>query len=106
MNPKWQKINPVELIRMSEKTSQAEFAEKLGFNSKDNYRNHMTRFTKRIIGKINEIYGVDITEEIIIYLHHEIRKFKKQNKELRKYLKNLKSSDNDVIDVADIISDM
>lgn len=92
MNPGWKSINPIELIRLSEKTSQEDFAEKLRFSGKDNYRYHAVRFTPRIIKVIRELYDVDLTADVIDYLRNEIRSLKKDVKALKKSLKEEKHS--------------
>lgn len=77
---------------MAEKTSQAIFADKLGFSSKDMYRHHMLQFTAKIRYIIKEEYGVDITDDVISYLRNEIRQLEKENEALKKSLKEEKNS--------------
>jgi len=47
-------INPIELIRLSEKLTQQEFAEKLGYKEQGTYAYHRNQFTADIIAKIQK----------------------------------------------------
>ncbi len=80
MNYKLNEQNPIEMIRISEKESQKNFAIKLGFSGKDQYRYHMNQFTKEIIDKMKKVYDQDLTIEIINYLKYENRSLMKKNK--------------------------
>ena len=84
MNYKINEMNPIEAIRMSERISQMDFAEKLGYSNKDNYSYHMRNFTQDIIQKVSVAYDRDITMDIINHLKFECRKLKKLNKVLEK----------------------
>ena len=96
MNYKWKKENPIEMIRMAEKMSQKDFARKLGYPNKDQFKYHMRNFTDDIIGKIIKIYDQDLRMEIINFLKFELRNLKKQIKTPKRKTANVDSNESDV----------
>ncbi len=69
--------NPIEMIRINEKISQKEFAEKIGYSNKDQYAYNVKEFTLDIIQKIQAVYGINISMDIISYLKGKLRNQKK-----------------------------
>ena|SRR5690554_6162022 len=88
MNYKLNQHNPIEMLRISEKMSQEQFAEKLGFTNKGQYAHHMRNFTRELINKVNAVYGTDMTMDVINYLKCENRRLDKLCKELSKLSSN------------------
>jgi len=84
MNYKWNKQNPIEFIRMTERLSQQDFGTKLGYPNKAQYCYNMREFTQDIIEKIKNTYGRDITNDIITYLKFKCRNLRKQIKQCTK----------------------
>jgi len=77
-------INPIEMLRIAEKLSQKKFAEKLGYRSKDQYSYHSKEFTKDIIVRVYNIYGIDIVPDIISFLKNEVKSLKRNNNTSKK----------------------
>ncbi|MDD2297248.1 MAG: helix-turn-helix transcriptional regulator [Sphaerochaetaceae bacterium] len=67
-------INPIELLREKHGLSQKEFAAALGYTNVHNYQYHCKKFSPDVIGKITEIYGVDIQSDVISHLLHKTGK--------------------------------
>lgn len=88
-------INPIELIRLSEKLTQQEFAEKLGYNEQGTYAYHRNQFTADIIAKIQSVYDRDMNADIIAYLRAEVRKLTKELKAVTSLEKKHLSNDVD-----------
>lgn len=75
-------MNPVEFLRMKHTKTQADYATELGFKNPDEYYRHLRKFSQRLIKSTNDVYGVDLTQEIIAYLCSE-------NKRLSRIVKSL-----------------
>jgi len=71
MNIKHNNINPVELLRLKQGKTQAEFAVELGFRDHNEYGRNLKRFSRKLIQAINAVCGIDLTEEIIAFLCSE-----------------------------------
>jgi len=68
VNAQLKKVNPIELYRIKQELSQAEFAERLGYTNAGNYRSHCKRFSANILRKINDEFGVDLRAKVISHL--------------------------------------
>lgn len=65
--------DPIEMLRLSNKMTQKEFAKKIGYSKKYQYRYNFKNFTKDVIDKIKNEYDFDITMDIIKHLKTKIR---------------------------------
>lgn len=66
-------VNPIELFRAKQELSQQEFAEKLGYTSAGSYRQHRNTFSRDILGRISELYGTDLRDEVICHLRTKLK---------------------------------
>ena len=103
MNYKLKNNNPIEMIRMAENVNQKDFSEKLGYLSKDLYTYHMRQFTSEIVTKVKNVYGRDLTMEIINHLKCENRRLKQQYLAIKKELDKASSYDKSISSMLDKI---
>lgn len=82
MNFRVKSFNPIELLRFKQDMSQKDFAEKLGYEKVNDYKHHMNSFTPSILEKVNEIYHVDLKNEVISFLKYRLYQLDKKMKEL------------------------
>lgn len=66
-------MNPIELFRVKHELSQKEFAEKLGYASASSYRQHRNSFSRDILGRISDLYGTDLRDEVIRHLRAKLK---------------------------------
>lgn len=83
MNINFKKENPIEMLRIKHNMTQKEFAAVLNYENVESYAYHKNVFSEDIRGRIQEIYSVDLTSDIIAYLLARIRSLRPK-KEPRK----------------------
>lgn len=101
MNIKHHNVHPVEWLRLQQRLTQSDFAQKLGLDGLGQYQRYLKSCHKKLLLNIIDEYGLDLSHDVISYLNGQIRV-------LRMQLKNLspaRKSGGRVVKTANLASD-
>ena len=78
MNIKHMSINPIELLRLKQELTQAEFAQKLELDSLGQYHRYLKICSPKLLAAISEVFGLDLHNDVIAYLVSEQKRCRKE----------------------------
>ena len=78
MNIKHMSINPIELLRLKQELTQAEFAQKLELDSLGQYHRYLKICSPKLLAAISDVFGQDLHNDVIAYLVGEQKRCRKE----------------------------